>query len=233
MPALPGSTALPNAQPLSDAERRDTMMAASGARVRSAPTPGRLARRRVLITATKFLLPAIALALLASIAIWPELDRESESARIAFRRMTGEVEGTRLLDARYRGVDEKGRPYTVTASIAQQVDPERINLTNPKGDITLENGSWMMIQSKKGVYMQHASQLDLSQDVTLYRDDGLTVTTATASVDLKDGAASSADQTHAEGPFGVLDAQGFTVLDKGATVQFSGQSHVVLNGATQ
>ena len=76
--------------------------------------------------------------------------------------------------------------------------------------MTLADGTWLMLQSKHGVYLQHANQLDLSHDVTLYRDDGTTMTTASASVDLKNGAAASAEPTHAEGPFGTLDAQGFT-----------------------
>jgi lipopolysaccharide export system protein LptC len=204
---------------------------ASG-RGRSTPSPGRLARRRVLITLTKWLLPAGALALLGTIAIWPELDRASEQARLAFRRVSGDVEGARLTDARYHGVDQRGRPYTLTAATAQQVDPERINMTMPKGDITLEGGAWLMVQSKQGVFMQHANQLDLSHDVMMYRDDGLTLTTASASIDLKNGVANSSDPTHAEGPFGTLDSQGFTVVDKGAAVEFTGPAHVVLNGAS-
>ena len=39
-----------------------------------------------------------------------------------------------------------------------------------------------------------------------------------------------ADSVHAEGPFGVLDAQGFTVMDKGAAIDFPGPAHLVLNG---
>ena len=89
-----------------------------------------------------------------------------------------------------------------------------------------------MLQSKHGVFLQHTNQLDLSHDVTLYRDDGTTMTTASASVDLKNGAAASAEPTHAEGPFGTLDAQGFTVTDKGAAIQFTGPAHLVLNGAS-
>ena len=208
------------------------LLTAATARIRSAPTPGRLARRRAMITLTKWLLPLAALGLLRTIAVWPELDRASEQAPLALRRVGGEVDGAKLVTARYRGVDERGRPYTITAATAQQVDPERINLTTPKGDITLENGTWLMVQSKQGVYLQHADQLDLSVDVTVYRDDGLTLTTAAASIDLKNGAASSSDKTHAEGPFGVLDSAGFTVLDQGATVQFTGPAKVVLNGAS-
>ncbi len=101
----------------------------------------------------------------------------------------------------------------------------------PKGDITLENGTWLMVQSKHGrLSCSTASQLDLSHDVTLYRDDGTTLRTASASIDLKSGAAASAEPTHAEGPFGMLDAQGFTVTDKGAAIQFAGPAQLVLNG---
>ena len=82
-----------------------------------------------------------------------------------------------LTDLRYNGVDERDRPYTVTASAAHQVSPERINLVDPKGDISLEIGSWLMVQSCRGVYVQHDNQLDLSGDVALYRDDGLTLLT--------------------------------------------------------
>ena len=95
--------------------------------------PGGLARRRLVITSTKWLLPACALLLLATIALWPEIDRIERSARIAYQRASSEIGGAHLTDARYRGVDEHGRPYTVTAATAQQVGPDRINLTTPEG----------------------------------------------------------------------------------------------------
>jgi lipopolysaccharide export system protein LptC len=91
-----------------------------------------------------------------------------------------------------------------------------------------------MLQSKQGVYMQHAQQLDLSHEVTLYRDDGTTMVTASASIDMKNGAAAGSEPVHAEGPFGTLDAQGgFTLVDKGTAVQFLGPAHLVLSGAGQ
>ena len=106
-----------------------------------------------------------------------------------------------------------------------------MNLQVPKADVTLQNGTWLMVQARDGVYMQHAGQLDLSHDVILYREDGTTMTSDTADVDLKQGAAASSSQTHAEGPFGTLDAPGFSLVDKGAVVQFPGPAHMVLNGA--
>lgn len=211
----------------------ENLITAAAARMRRPPTAGSLARRHLFITLTKWLLPVVALALLASIALWPEFDIASIRAREAFRSMANEVGAAQLIDARYRGVDEKGRPYTVTAATAQQVSPEHFNLTMPKGDVTLQDGTWLMLQSKQGVFIQRSNQLDLSHDVTLYRDDGTTLVTASASIDLKNGVAAGSEPVHAEGPFGTLDAQGFSLLDKGAMVQFTGPAHVVLNGTSQ
>ncbi len=211
----------------------ERLLGATAARVRRPPTPGGLVRRRILVTGTKWFLPVAALALLSSIALWPEFDRAKDQARVAFRRFAGTVGGAHVTDARYRGVDERNRPYTVTAATAVQVGEKRINLTAPKGDVTLANGAWMMVQSKQGVFMQRENLLDLSDSVFLYRDDGTTMRTESATMDLKTGAATGAEKVHAEGPFGTLDAQGFTLTDKGAVVQFHGESRMVMNGHQQ
>ena len=207
------------------------LVTAAAARIRQVPTTRGLARRRLVINLAKWLLPATALVLLATIALWPEIERMRDTARDAYQRAASQIGAATLTDAHYRGVDQQGRPYTLTAATAQQVGPERINLTTPKGDITLANGTWLMLQAKDGVFLQHSNQLDLSRNVVLYRDDGTTVTSNSASIDLKNGAAAGAEPTHAEGPFGTLDAQGFTITDKGAAVQFAGPAHLVLNGA--
>lgn len=214
-------------------DRRGRLMQAAASRLRQAPAAGALMRRRVTIRLTKYLLPAVALALLTAIALWPEFDRATERARISFRRIVAEIEGATMVEPRYRGVDERSRPYTVTAEKARQSSKDRIDLTAPKADITMEDGRWLMLQSRKGVYIQSDNHLDLSEDVTLYRDDGTTMTTATVSIDLKAGAAISDDAVHVEGPFGVIDAQGFAVIDKGEAVHFTGPAHAVLNGASR
>jgi lipopolysaccharide export system protein LptC len=194
------------------------------------PTPARIARRRFMVGVSKRLLPVVALGLLASVALYPEFERDSDRARISYRRGAAvEMESGVVVDARYRGVDERNRPYTMTASTAHQVTPERINLTDPKGDIVLENGSWLMLQSKQGVYIQHKGLLDLSGEVNLYRDDGTVMQTSSAAIDLKAGAAAGSEMTHTEGPFGTLDSQGFTMTDKGTVMHFAGPGRLVLN----
>ncbi len=191
----------------------------------------RLARRRWGVGIAKRLLPVAALALLASIALWPEFARETSRARLAYRRDAVAAQSGMMTQASYHGVDERGRPYTMTAAQAHQISPERVNLTEPKGDVTLESGNWLMVQSHRGVYLQHLDDLDLSHDVLIYRDDGTTIATEAATVDLKAGAAAGADMVHAEGPFGSLDAQGFALTDKGSAIQFFGPGRLVLNSA--
>lgn len=190
-----------------------------------------LARRRFAIQVTKLALPAVALALLGSLAVWPELQREVGRAREA-ADAAAQIQGATMTGARYKSIDERGRPYTITAATARQKGPDRVDLTDPKGDMTLQNGTWVMLQARQGVYRQHANALDLSHDVTLYRDDGTTMTTQSATVDLKDGAAAGSEPVQAAGPFGHLHAAGgFTATDKGEQIYFAGRSHLLLNGA--
>jgi lipopolysaccharide export system protein LptC len=207
------------------------LVAGATAKLRRQLDARALARRRQFILIAKWCLPIAALMLLTTIAIWPEMERIENGVRTA-AKIAGDVTAARLTDAYYHSVDDHNRPYTLSATIAQQVGPDRVNLTSPKGDITLENGSWVMLRAKQGVYMQHSNLLDLSHDVTLYRDDGTTLVTASASMDLNRGAAAGSEPVHAEGPFGTLEAQGFTLTDKGALIDFTGPAKLVLNGAS-
>jgi lipopolysaccharide export system protein LptC len=194
--------------------------------------PARLARRRQAVQVAKFALPVIALALLSSIALWPEISRTIERGRQTWKRLTMvNVATGEMKDPRYRGFDDQNQPYMVTATSADRLGPEKFNLHNPRGDLTMRNGQWVQVQAKHGVYVQHVKQLDLSQDVTLYRADGTIMTSATATIDVQRGAVSSSDYTHAEGPFGTLDAEGFTLVDKGGIMQFHGPAKLVLNAA--
>jgi lipopolysaccharide export system protein LptC len=217
--------------PTEDRQAGLYLLGSTTARDRAPPAPSRIARRRFVINLTKWVLPMAATVLLALIALWPEIERATLKTRLSMNHIAGEVEGGKLIDARYNGLDDKGRPYTFTAATAWKIDEARVGLTLPKGDITLENGTWLMLSAKTGSYLQRDHQLDLVKDVTLYRDDGTTMHTESASVDLKAGAAAGSEPTHVEGPFGVLDAQGFTVMDKGTAIDFPGPAHVVLNSA--
>jgi lipopolysaccharide export system protein LptC len=191
-----------------------------------------LARRGNAVRIAKYALPVVALALLSSIALWPEITHTLERGRVTWRRLSMiEANGGVMRLPRYRGFDDQNQPYMVSAKSATQIDADRYDLVAPRGDVTTRSGTWLQVQSKTGVYAQHENQLDLSNDVTLYKQDGTILITQSATVDMKQGAATSSVYTHAEGPFGTLDAEGFTLVDKGGIVQFHGPAKLVLNGA--
>ncbi len=188
-----------------------------------------IARRRVFVAMAKLLLPAAAVALLVLLAIWPELHRDADNGRLTYRRLSVTPESGELSEPRYRGVNAAGRPYTITAARAKQSSQNRTDLSAPIADMITESGAWVMLHSAQGVYLPKDGQLDLSGEVTLYREDGMTASTNTATVDLREGAATGAARIHAEGPFGTLDAQGFTVLDHGNVMQFTGPARLIMN----
>ncbi len=236
----------PGPRLVTDAARRRMSLPQTGGGLRRLPNSGQIARRRRLLRWTKWLLPAGALLLLASIAAWPEIQRSLGTARIGLAQ-AGRVrlDSGRMLGARYRGLDGRDRPYMITAAEAQQVSApaaersraqpagggsgDRINLTRPVADTLGQGGQWVRISARDGIYVQRAEILDVARDVTLYRDDGIMMTSPVADFDVKRGIVASDDWVHAEGPFGVLDAQGYVLSQRDGLAQFRGPARLVLN----
>jgi lipopolysaccharide export system protein LptC len=210
--------------------RESGLLGLSGGRHRNLPSRGDILRRRVAIRVTKYVLPAAALCLLSLIALWPQLHHSKD--HFAYDRSAAAVSGATVENPVYRGMDDHGRPYTVTSADAVEVAPNQFRLATPKADVLLQNGTWMMVQSDDGMFLKLTSQLDLSGNVVIYRSDGTTLHTPSIAVELKLGAASGSQPVHVEGPSGTLDAMGMTVVDKGATIQF-GPGQAMLNAATR
>ncbi|WP_428391287.1 LPS export ABC transporter periplasmic protein LptC [Lichenicoccus sp.] len=198
--------------------------------LRRPPSKHAQARRRLLLVWTKWLLPLAALVLLGSIAAWPEFDRAVNAGRVAYRQVAAVQAGSgQMQGVRYHGLDAHGQPYMITADEARQVGPDQINLTRPIADTLSRDGRWMLVHARAGVYMPHEQILDLSGGVTLYRDDGTLMHAPNATIDIKRGVLAANDWVHAEGPFGVLDAQGDFVSQRDGVAQFRGPARLVLN----
>jgi lipopolysaccharide export system protein LptC len=201
-------------------------------RARQMMSAGALARRRFLVRAAKWLLPAAALALLATVALWPEFDSAEDRGRVAFRRATqAQPDSARVVEPRYQGVDEQNRPYTVTAaSAAQQGSSNLVDMDQPKADVTLGDDGWVMLEARHGLHDRDRNWLDLDGDVTLWHANGTTMTTDRAAIDIKAGAASGDAPVAAQGPFGTLTSDGFRLIDRGRVVIFTGKARAVLEG---
>ncbi len=195
------------------------------------PRRGDLNRRSYQVMLAKRVLPAVAVVLLVAVALWPEWHRDGIGTRLILHGNVAEPASGEIANGRYNGENENGEPFTVTADSAHQGSADRIDLRNPVGDIALRGGAWIEGKGQVGVLDQRNGELDLSGDVWLYRDDGTVMSTDTATIDTRSSAAMSDDKVHVEGPFGTLDAQGFTILDKGQLTRFTGPARLLLNGA--
>lgn len=200
-------------------------------RRQSQVTAADFVRRSQKVSVAKRLLPAAGLLLLAALIAAPELRSGPEADRVAYRidQAMGGLPASKLLGAKYHGVDAQGQPYTVTANSAVELSENDVRLTAPVGDITLKSGAWLMAKSAAGVYRQQSGTLSLTGGVTLYRNDGLILTTPDMQVDLHAGSAQTSAPAAVQGSFGTLNAQnGFILTNRGANVTFKGPATLVL-----
>jgi lipopolysaccharide export system protein LptC len=216
---------------MSPAQRAARERMLDGLRRRSPEAIALMARRSRSVTVFKTILPAAAVLLLVALAVAPGLSSGPGAQRVSYKvPATANASGSRMEDAQYRGVDQHGQPFTLTAGAANQQGSDEIALSNPEGDITLASGAWLMLKSDAGMFNQKLQTLGLTGDVTLYRNDGTMMTGPNARIDLKHGGAASSSPVQAAGPFGTLNAAGgFVLSDRGADVLFNGPVTMVLN----
>lgn len=202
-------------------------------RMRRLPSPGALARRRLFVAIAKRVLPVAAVALLATIALWPEIDSTAERSRLSFRRVLQvRPEALRIIEPRYQGVDEQNRPYNLTAAVAIQAgNDDVVQLEQPRADLLLSDGAWVYLEAREGRYDKRRNWLDLAGQVTVLHDDGTQFVTERAAIDMVAGNAAGDDPVAAQGPFGTLTAEGFRLQDRGQVVIFTGRARTVLEGA--
>ncbi len=183
------------------------------------------------VTLMKICLPAGALALAGLVVLWPQMQVSDKGFRPGVASVgPQDADHLRMVNARFSGLNDKTMPYTVTAPLAVQDGPEadEIELTSPKTDITLKDGSWLAITADRGRYFQGRQILDLFGMVNLFHDSGYEFQSTRAHIDLVAGTAEGDQPVTGQGPFGELTAEGFRISDKGKTVHFTGTAKLVI-----
>ena len=180
---------------------------------------------------TKWILPSLAVSLLLLVAVWPQLRSVVDHLHFIVPRIDpSDARNLRMLDPHYSGIDRDNRPYVLTASAATQLSAadDIVSLTQPKADMTTNSGAWVEVTSYTGTYQPQPQLLDLYGDVELYQDRGNEFHTDSARIDVANGTAHSDQPVTGQGPFGHVTADGFTMLDRGAVILFTGKTNLVL-----
>jgi lipopolysaccharide export system protein LptC len=219
----------------------------SGAVVPQPATPPPIRRRRSLLQGQprprqsalysrfvhmmKWLLPGVALLLIAVIMAWPYLRTEDLRFRLSFAAMTADqTEDPSMVNPRYLGIDKDDQGYSVTADLARKLtgDTLAVELEMPKADVTLKDGTWLVLTAENGIYQREQQTLDLIGAVNLFHDSGYEFRTSKARLELEKGTAAGDQPVHGQGPFGDLKAEGFVLVDKGKTIVFKGKSKLLI-----
>ena len=180
----------------------------------------------------KVVLPTVAGVLILLVGIWPYLQTQDSRFRIGFSALKArETANPSMMNARYVGTDEGNQPFSITADLAKNLlkNTSAVELEMPKADITLEDGSWLVLTAEAGLYGREAKTLGLIGAVNLFHDSGYEIRTAKADVDLARGIAEGDAPVEGHGPFGELKAEGFRLEDKGRVIVFTGRSRLVIH----
>ncbi len=200
------------------------------------PLPPHVRRYSRMVATMRLALPILAACLLAVLALWSKLGLDTERFILAVNALGPQhIESMSMDNPHFDGIDDKRRPFSVTAKKATQLDPKGdvIDLTQPQADITLEGGTWLTVSSDKGRYKRQEQLLDLTGEVNLFQDQGYEMHTHDVHVDLAGNSAIGHQPVQGQSPAGDLTAEGIQVKEAGKQIFLLGRSHLVLYGTDQ
>lgn len=196
---------------------------------RASHVGGRHSRR---VDRLRFVLPAIALSLLAVVMAWPWLIGGYHGLIVPVLKGSGEhlSDVMRMSKPRYVGRTEASEPYEVKASSAflDPSDPDRIHLDQLLATLERSDASKVHLRADEGIYLRKKDALELDGDLELTFGQGYRFTTASAYVDLGRGHVAGADPVQGEGPVGALAADGFDIENGGKLLRFKGRVQVTI-----
>ncbi len=177
----------------------------------------------------RIVLPLAAAGIFALLFAWPELDRKVKAVPRQVE-VTSENITNELINPRFEGVDNRQRPFTITAARAVQSDddPGQVNLELPVADITLSDGKWLAAEAEKGLYRQDSRSLELEGKVFLFYGQGYEITTEKLYVDLKGQEVWSESEVSGKGPKGHLQARSVRADAQNGTLYLEGPAKLVL-----
>lgn len=183
------------------------------------------------VSLSKMILPIIALLLIVLVVVWPQMKVKDTRFRLGFAAMTvGEADNPSMLNPRFMSADKNSQTFLITADIAKNLlkGNATVQLEMPKADISLGDGTWLVMTAETGIFGRAKKLLDLTGSVDLFHDSGYEFRTEKARIDLARGIASGESPISGQGPFGEIEGQGF-VLDKNRkSILFTGKSRVTI-----
>jgi lipopolysaccharide export system protein LptC len=183
------------------------------------------------VRVTKIALPLVAAATIAVVFAWPQLFASVDRLRRSLGAIgVEELARSRMVNPRFRGVDDQGQPFSLAADVAtpSPTNPDLTDLENPRGDITRTDGSWVSITGDQGTYDRTQRLLDLGGRVSVFHDQGYEMQTTQMHFDMGTSIVQGDQPVTGQGPDTEFQSEGFRLEDRGMRVFLTGRARVVL-----
>jgi hypothetical protein len=125
---------------------------------------------------------------------------------------------------------DKGEPYEVWATRAQNSLSEQISLINPEGRVTKSGGGWVTLKAQQGYFREKEGLLTLERRVALQDVLGYQLETDRATVDLKAKRVEGPHPVKVSGPAGTAAADSFSFQEEkqGSVLVLKGHARLVI-----
>lgn len=183
------------------------------------------------VMAMKVGLPIVALGLVGLLFLWPQVQVSNIRVSVGLASFkAANPESPSMVNARFVGSDNRDQAFSITADLAKNIllGKSKVELEVPKADLAMQDGSWLAMTAKTGLYDQQGKSLALDGAVNLFHDSGYEFNTETALVDLEGGIAVGDKPVRGHGPFGQLTAEGFRIENMGKTMLFTGKAKLTI-----
>jgi lipopolysaccharide export system protein LptC len=198
---------------------------------------GRLGRGYTrFVRAMRVILPLAAVGLVGLVIAWPDMEKRVEPLRkeelIPDSAANMENE---LIKPTFQSIDDKEQPFTITADLATQSrdNPDIVNLENPVGDLSMDDGASLAVKAQSGIYQQKDEKLYLKGLVKLSHNSGYTLESEEMRVNMKTREAFSDMDVYVQGPDGTIQATGLEAFSQKGLLIFKGPAKMVLTQAGQ
>ncbi|MEM7568367.1 MAG: LPS export ABC transporter periplasmic protein LptC [Pseudomonadota bacterium] len=178
----------------------------------------------------RVLLPSLAILIILATAIYPIFNATETSFVLARDNIEASEDRLRMINPRYSGVDQAGRPFEVSAQSAVQPRgvADAVSLSGIGARMTLEDDEAIEIKAEQGVYRTAEETLKMTAPVLLVTSTGYRIDARDTDVDLDDHLARSDQLVEAAGPLGVFRADGFESRIDEDTLVFTGNVKALL-----
>lgn len=148
-----------------------------------------MARSR-LVRRLRLILPTLGLALVLVFFFNTRSNKPDDAFLKDFEDISTSADELRMANPRFAGVDDKGRPFEITAESAMQTSNDRnfVELDQPRA-VQGDGDAVSVVTADRGLYQSETNILDLEENVTLAHEigaDTYVLRTPSATVAIKD-----------------------------------------------